>query len=231
MIMNTGGRRFKIPMFDMILCLSNAMDLVSPAVVDHHERVAYIASVLSAELGVSRHDQAEIAMAGALHDMGAFSLRERLDTLSFEMESPHQHGEAGYLLLRKFEPFSSVASMIRYHHVPWRDGKGSEFGENPVPVGSHILHLADRVDILTGRRREAFREVGKICGKIEKETGRLFMPEIVRAFLATAKKESFWLDLAFPSIDRVLARRMGNATIELDLRGLLLMAELFSQVI
>jgi HD-GYP domain-containing protein (c-di-GMP phosphodiesterase class II) len=50
-------------MFDMILCLSNAIDLVSPAVVNHHKRVAYIASVLSAELGLPQEDQMEVTTA------------------------------------------------------------------------------------------------------------------------------------------------------------------------
>jgi HD-GYP domain-containing protein (c-di-GMP phosphodiesterase class II) len=218
-------------MFDMILCLSNAIDLVSPAVVNHHKRVAYIASVLSAELGLPQEDQMEVTTAGALHDIGAFSLKERLDTLNFEMRSPHQHGEAGYLLLRKFSPFLKVAPLIRYHHVPWRDGKGSEFGGCPVPVGSHILHLADRVDVLTSKKTEVLTEVGRICERIEKESGRLFVPDLVRAFLNSAKKESFWLDIVFPSIGQVLARRIRAATIELDLGSLLEMAKLFSQII
>jgi hypothetical protein len=32
-----------VPLFDMVMCLSDAMDLVSPIVTGHHKRVAYIA--------------------------------------------------------------------------------------------------------------------------------------------------------------------------------------------
>lgn len=224
-------RKLHIPMFDMILCLSNAIDLVSPAVVDHHKRVAYIASVISEEFAVSRDEQTEVMMAGALHDIGAFSLRERLDTLNFEMTSPHRHGEAGYLLLKTFRPFSRAAVMIRYHHVPWNEGRGAESRGNQVPTGSHILHLADRVDVLTGRDREVLGKVSGICERIEKESGKHFMPELVEVFLNAARKESFWLDIVFPSISQVLARRARAATIELDMEGLLGLAKLFSLII
>jgi HD-GYP domain-containing protein (c-di-GMP phosphodiesterase class II) len=224
-------KKLRIPMFDMILCLSNAIDLVSPAVVDHHKRVAYISSALSSELGFSRKDRADILMAGALHDIGALSLEERIDTFAFEMKSPFVHGEAGYLLLKSFQPFSEAATLIRYHHVPWNRGKGSTFRGNPVPIGSHILHLADRIDVLTDRRNGILGRAKGISEKIEKESGRLFMPELVDAFLISAGKESFWLDIVFPSIDQVLARNARAETINLDMEGLLDLARLFSRII
>jgi HD-GYP domain-containing protein (c-di-GMP phosphodiesterase class II) len=187
--------------------------------------------MLSAELGLPQEEQIEVMIAGALHDIGALSLRERLDTLNFEVEHPHEHGEAGYLLLRTFEPFSKVATLVRHHHTAWEDGKGSIFGEHLVPMGSHLLHLADRVDVLTSKKEEVLGEAKSICERIAMESGRLFRPDLVRAFLNSAKKESFWLDIVFPSIGEVLARKTRAATIELDLGGLLGMAKLFSQII
>jgi len=220
-----------VPLFDMILCLSNAIDLVSPAVVDHHKHVAYMASALSMELRLTEEEQTRLMMAGALHDVGALSLRERLDTLAFEVKCPHEHALAGYLLLKAFEPFSEIASVVRYHHVPWRAEQGSEFMGNPVPIGSHLLHLADRVDILIDRHREVLGQVDGICQIIESESGIMFMPELVRAFMRLAKKESFWLDTVFPSVNQILAKKARGAAIELDLEGLLSLAKLFSQII
>lgn len=223
--------RVHISLFDMILCLSNAMDLVSPAVVDHHKHVAYIASILSDELGLTEKEETQLMMAGALHDTGAFSLKERIDTLNFEIKSPHEHAEAGYLLLKTFEPFSKIATMIRYHHVPWKGGKGSEFMGKQVPIESHILHLADRVDILIDRQKEVLGQIEGICKVIENKSGIIFMPELVKAFMRLARKESFWLDTVFPSMNQILANRMSNATMVLDLEGLLDLAKLFSRII
>ncbi len=39
-------------LFDLAICLSDAMDLVSPALVDHHKQVAYIATRLGMEMGL-----------------------------------------------------------------------------------------------------------------------------------------------------------------------------------
>jgi HD-GYP domain-containing protein (c-di-GMP phosphodiesterase class II) len=199
--------------------------------VDHHKHVAYIASALSTELGLTEKEETLLMMAGALHDTGALSLKERIDTLSFEMKSPHEHAEAGYLLLKTFEPFSRIATMIRYHHVPWNGGKGSEFMGKPVPVESHILHLADRVDILIDRQKEVLGQIEGICKVIENKSGIIFMPELVKAFMRLARKESFWLDTVFPSMNQILATRISNATMVLDLEGLLDLAKLFSRII
>jgi HD-GYP domain-containing protein (c-di-GMP phosphodiesterase class II) len=101
----------------------------------------------------------------------------------------------------------------------------------PVPEGSHLLHLADRVDILINRQQEVLGQVDEISKRIENESGIIFMPELVRAFMRLAKKESFWLDSIFPSINQILAKRARAAAIKLDLEGLLSLAKLFSRII
>jgi len=49
---------------------------VSPALVDHHKQVAYIASCIGEELGLPLEKQKDLILAGALHDIGALSLAE-----------------------------------------------------------------------------------------------------------------------------------------------------------
>src|ERR1039458_606984 len=46
-----------VPLFDISMCLSNAMDLISPKVVDHNKRVAYIAVCIAGEMGLSENEQ------------------------------------------------------------------------------------------------------------------------------------------------------------------------------
>lgn len=36
-----------IPLFDVTICLSNAVDLISPTVFNHHKQVAYIAAAIA----------------------------------------------------------------------------------------------------------------------------------------------------------------------------------------
>jgi len=216
---------------DMIMCLSKAIDLVSPLVADHHKRVAYIASSIAAEMGLSKEEQNDLIIAGSVHDAGALSLKDRLDTLNFEIKSPQSHAELGYLLIRKFEPFSKIAPMVRYHHVPWNYGKGAELKGETVPVGSHILHLADRVSVLIKRQKAVVGQVQGICEKIEGASGKMFMPDLVDAFKKLSERESFWFDAVSPEVSSVLEREARLGTIELDMDGLLELGRLFSRII
>lgn len=221
----------RIPLFDLIMCLSDAIDLVSPAVVNHHKQAAYIAFSIGTELGLPMEQRNELMLAGALHDCGALSLKDRIDTLQFEAKEPHRHAELGYLLIKKFKPLSSAASLIRFHHVPWSEGSGSEFMGKQVPMGSHVLHLAERISILINKRQEVLGQVEEVRGNIVEHSGKMFMPEIVDAFMGLATKEYFWLDATSPTISSILARSSRLVAIELDIAGLLNLAEVFCRII
>jgi len=214
-----------IPLFDVTICLSNAIDLISPTVFNHHKQVAYIAAAIADEFGLSKEEQGEIIIAGTLHDIGAMSLQERLDTLNFELDSPYQHAETGYLLLKTYAPFAKIADIVRYHHLPWRENR------KPVPLGSYILHLADRVAVLVDHHREILGQVEGIVRIIEKESGNKFMPDLVKAFTDIAGRESFWLDIVSPMLTPVLTRKAKLINIELDIKGITDLTRLISRII
>ena len=44
-----------------------------------------------------------------------------------------------------FDAFADVAKVIKHHHI--RYASSLKMPEGEVPLESHILHLADRVDI------------------------------------------------------------------------------------
>ncbi|AZR73977.1 phosphohydrolase [Anoxybacter fermentans] len=224
-------KELHVSLFDIIICLSDALDLISPAVINHHKRVAYIALNIAAEMGLSKEEQTGLIIAGILHDIGAFSLKERLSSLNFELDFPHQHAEKGYFLLKIFEPFARVAPLVRYHHVPWNNGEGSKFKGESVPLGSHILHLADRIDALINKQQEVLGQVKEICEKINQYSGELFIPDLVEVFNRLAEKEYFWLDAVSSSINQVLARKARFITVGLDLEELLNLTRLFSRII
>lgn len=221
----------RIQIFDLIMSLSRALDLVSPAVVNHHMRVAYIAFCIGKQLNLPAAELRRLVLAGALHDIGAFSLKERIATLQFELENPYQHAEAGFLLLKDYGPFSGAADLVRFHHVPWAEVAGREFNGEKVPKGSHILHLADRVAVLIGKHQEVLGEAARICEMVNGQSGKMFMPELVDAFRELAARESFWLDAASPSPESILPLRLAMPTIELDMEELLHISTLFSHVI
>ena len=224
-------RELRVSLFEMSMCLSNAMDLVSPAVVDHHKRVAYIASGIAAEIGLPEKTQEDLIMAGILHDIGAISLKDRLDVLSFEADSTGSHAELGYHLIRTFAAFSGIAPLVRYHHLQWENGKGLNSRGEKVPLLCHVLHLADRIAVLIDSKEEILRQSKNICRKIIKNSGKKFVPEFVDAFCSLSERESFWFDTMSSSISQVLTGKIRVSTIELNLKELLNLAGLFSKII
>jgi HD-GYP domain-containing protein (c-di-GMP phosphodiesterase class II) len=221
----------RICLFDLILALSEAVDLMNPKITNHHMQVAYIAHALALETGLGVHEQNELVLAGAIHDIGAFYLSDRLNTLEFEINDPFTHSESGYRLLRDFEPFKSIAKLVRFHHVPWGYGGGRTFRGFEVPLESHILHLADRVAVLVNRNREILEQSEEILQKVNRYSGLMFRPELLVALEKISEKEYFWLELISGNLSSILAKRVRLNTESFNLDDLLGIANLFSQII
>jgi HD-GYP domain-containing protein (c-di-GMP phosphodiesterase class II) len=216
-----GNMRHTVDMFNLATSIARVVDLMSPALHDHHMRVAYLSYRMGEVLGIPVDERYELATAGALHDIGAFSLQERLDLLEFEDSKPGEHSMAGYLLLKDFELFSSVARMIRFHHTHWEYGKGAAHNGESVPPGSHILHLADRVAVKISKDRGLLGQVSSICEAIAQAKNDVFVPEHVDAMLELAKRDHVWMEVTSGSIESILRRSVASHTKELDLDGLL----------
>lgn len=225
------NRKFHVPLIEMSMCLSNAMDLVSPYVVDHHKRVAYIATSIAKEMGLSEEAQEDLMMAGILHDIGAISLRDRLDALKFEVDHPHIHAELGYRLIRAFPQFSRISQLVRFHHLAWSNGEGESFDNEHIPLTCHILHIADRIAALVKLKHEILDQSHHIFDKIRSGSGKKFVPHLVSVFSDLARRESFWFDLVSPSVSHILTARSKHITVELDLDRLLDLSMLFSKII
>lgn len=220
-----------ITLFDLAVCLSDAMDMVSPPLVNHHKQVAYIASQIGKESGLPESRQRNLMLAGALHDAGALSLKDRLDTLSFEVRDANTHCTVGADLLDMFQPFSQLSPIVRYHHTPWKKGKGQKCKGKSVPLEAHILHLADRIAVLIDRKKDILGQTESICKTIQKNAGSTFCPEAVDAFLNLSKKEYFWFDAASSGIYRILRQRMRSKTMSLSLNQLEELALFFAKII
>lgn len=221
----------QVSLFELVNSLSNAMDLVSPDVVNHHKQVAYISLWLGTELGLPVDDVSELVIAGALHDIGALSLKERMAALQFEREFLYEHAETGYRLLKMFTPFSRIAEFVRFHHTPWNDGQGKRFDGKKVPMASHILHLADRIAVLIDKNIDIFGQVPDILKRIESQSGKMFNPDMVEAFKGLAGVEYFWLDCVSDSVGAILNNRVNFKNISLNLDELLNLVHIFSHII
>ena len=222
---------YHIPVLELVLTMANAVDLVSPQVGGHHKRVTYLSSQMARAVGLSSQDTFDLVVAAALHDIGAFSIKERLETLEFEIVNPHAHSEMGFLFLKRFPPFRHLANIVRFHHVPWDEGRGTSFNGHAVPPSSHILHLSDRIDVLSLDRDHGCGQPTAILDRIEAERGRTFMPEAIDAFRTFATKEFIWLDLGSSNLDRILSDTLSEHLLKLDDEGMLLFAQLLAHLV
>lgn len=221
----------RVSLWRMILCLSEASDLINPLVVHHQKRVAYIVSQLAAEMALSDTDMADVMTAAALHDIGVFSLHERMETLKFDyVEGVVPHAVAGYSLLQRFAPLAPAAELILYHHLPWqRQAEIVHCSAERLRL-ANLIYLADRVDILVDPQQEVLSQSERVCQQIAQGGGTLFEPESVEAFLRLARRESFWFDLCSHEIDRLLPPPCSQDLV-LDGTHLRELARLFSRVI
>lgn len=224
------GNGFEVRLGDLIFAVSAALDLVCPVVAAHHLRVARVARAIARRMDLPAEQRQAILIAAALHDVGAFSLRERLEIMRFETEAPEVHADAGYRLLRAFPLFERAAQLVRFHHLVWDQGRGEQARGCPVPLGSHVLHLADRASVLpiswSGDRGPDAGDLRPILDG----SGSRFVPAVVEAFAEVAADPGFLREVAVPG-DGDLRNDpvLGDATLsETDFRGL---ARLFCQLV
>ena len=91
------------------------------------------------------------------------------------------------------------------------DSEVVEAAGGHVPLGSYIVHISDRIAVRIDRTRDVLSQSGSIRDRIARESGAMFMPELVDVFEELANREYFWLDLSSPSVGSVLHKRMHKA--------------------
>ena len=170
------------------------MDLVSPEVVGHHCRVGTLAYRLGEAAGLPGRTLTELILAGLLHDVGAFSLKDRLAALAFDSDDK-THAEIGYRLLAGYKGFACAAGLVRAHHAPWADGRASGKISAPEAELANLLSLADRVDALLPRTPGQHVDREAVVSRIRSGRGRLFKPEWVDVFETLISQRGFWEQL------------------------------------
>lgn len=224
-------RKIPVNLWNLVSPLVRTFDLMNPVLGDHGLRVAYLALRIAEELEWPAWRRREAAIAGALHDIGAFSLAERLDLLEFETTDEGTHARAGFLLLQEFQPFGRIAEAVLHHHLHWRNGEGERAGGKPVPETSHLLHLADRAAVLLRKDQPALGQIPGIRASILERKGSWFVPADVDALLRLFDRDYVWLEIASGSMGESLRHSLGMETIDTDMREFLDFSRLVCRII
>ncbi|WP_198314626.1 HD-GYP domain-containing protein [Chitinibacter sp. GC72] len=222
---------FRIHLFDMVCALSTALDLLDPALGSHQKRTCLIAAQIARNMALNDSDYQDVFGAAIFHDIGAIGLQDRLALLDFEEHDAHAHAHLGALLLSRFPGFDRYAALVRHHHIQWNYGAGAWFEGETVPLMSHLIYLADRIEVLAQGQDNILGAAPGIVEQICDASGSKFHPLFVEAFCKTAQQESFWLDIFSRNLDRILMDLAPFDNIDLDLEQMLQFAQFFALVI
>lgn len=174
---------------DAIYMLAVACEAKDEDTGRHVRRIRDYAEALARELGFDARDAESIGYSAVLHDVGKMHVPDHIlkkpGPLNHEERlAVQQHTLAGERILSE-KPFFRKARLIaRGHHENW-DGSGypDTASREAIPVEARIVHLADVFDALTTPRvyKHAW-SANDAAWVIRKSSGRMFDPEIVRAF-------------------------------------------------
>lgn len=201
---------FAVSLSELIYGFSTALDLVSPALVNHHKQVLFFSEKLATSLNISDQEKNDICIAAMLHDIGVVAFNREID-LAFSDKSVNDHARLGYQLMKRFTPFAAAAEMVRGHHTDWSAIKQASMVA-PGTLGSNIIYLADWIAVTLDIGRCVLGQADDIRRWVVAETGGMFMPDVVEAFIQESHKESFWLDAKYgvengrlPALDVILS--------------------------
>jgi HD-GYP domain-containing protein (c-di-GMP phosphodiesterase class II) len=222
-------QKISINLQNLILSLSDALDLASPELSQHQLRTAFIAWEMGKTLGLPSGETGNLFAAALLHDIGALSLEEKIGIHNGSYEETVIHPKIGALVLRQMPFFTSAADIIALHHTSW--GILRERSAESIVRSSQMLHLADQVERSIDRSKYILFQNHDILTRIEADSGKEFDPAQIEVFRSIARREDFWLDLVSPRLYSLLLHEGPIHDVEIGLTNLRPISEMFRNVI
>ncbi len=214
---------------NLVLSLSDAMDLASPLLSQHQQRTAFVVWEMGKAARLLEERLERTFIAALLHDIGAFSLEEKISLRNSEVEALEDHCIRGEALLDSVLWLKDTAKIVRFHHKEWREW--SESIDEPTVLESQILCLADYLERQIDRNRYILHQHEDIISKISSCSGSLFHPQVVDLFCALSDREEFWLDMVSPRLYSLLLNNGPFRKTEIDLSDISSISELFRNII
>lgn len=137
---------------DVFGVIRSTLRLIDKRLVDHGERVAFIANEIfkACDFG-GKVNQDYLFILSALHDIGAFKTEEIDKMVEFETKKSWNHSIYGYCFLKNMTPLGDYAESVLFHHLNYEDLNKikSKYKEYAA-----IIFLADRIDVLLQEKRK-----------------------------------------------------------------------------
>ncbi len=214
---------------NLILSLSDAMDLADPLLMLHQQRTGFIVWQMGKAAGFDDQRLEKIFMAALLHDIGAFSLGEKIALIKFEADNVVDHCVRGAVLFQSVPWLRELAKIIRFHHRLWENW--DESIELPEVYESQLVCIADYVERKIDRDMYILHQNDDIIAEIMSLSGSMFHPQVVELFMTISVKEEFWLDLVSPRLYSFLLNEGPFRKTQIGLSDIFTISDLFRNII
>jgi len=174
-----------------VLTLSIALEARDIETHRHTQRTALMAVRFGEQLGLQEPDLEYLRQSAYLHDLGKLCIPDAIlqcagRLTAEEWQVMQTHTTSGWAMASRIPGLSPVVlTVIRHHHEHW-DGSGYPDGltGSEIPFLARVLTVCDVYDALISERsyKHAWT-VEATLEEIQAQSGRLFDPEVVHAFM------------------------------------------------
>ncbi|OHE17041.1 MAG: hypothetical protein A2X96_06860 [Syntrophobacterales bacterium GWC2_56_13] len=221
--------KISVNLGNLVLSLSDALDLAFSSLAMHQQRTAFIAWELGKRAKLEEKRIENVFIAGLLHDIGALSIEEKKSLHDNETTATEQHCIRGQHLFKSNPWLAPCADLVRYHHRGWVTWE--EPRDAPEVFDSQLLFLADYLERQIDRKTYILHQDQALYSRLKELADKQISSEIVDLFLEVSHREEFWLDLTSPRLYSLLLHNGPFQTIEVDINNIAIFAKLLSMIV
>ena len=221
--------KISVNLGNLVLSLSDALDLAFSSLAMHQQRTAFIVWELGKRAKLEEKRIENVFIAGLLHDIGALSIEEKKSLHDNETTEVEQHCIRGHNLFKSNPWLAPCADLVRYHHRDWV--MWEEPRDAPKVFDSQLLFLADYLERQVDRKTYILHQNEALCSRLKELAGKQISSEIIDLFLELSRREEFWLDLTSPRLYSLLLNNGPFQTIEVDINSIVIFAKLLSMIV
>lgn len=186
---------------DAIYMLAVASESKDEDTGAHVRRLQHYTQALAREVGFDQRESEKVGYSAILHDVGKIHVPDHILKKPGPLNDDERrviqyHTLAGEHILSVKPFFNTARKIARHHHENW-DGSGypDRAATHDIPIEARIVHLADVYDALTTPRVYKHAWDGySAASVIEESTGKMFDPDVVKAFTSLRARNAWSAD-------------------------------------
>ena len=173
--------------------LSKYLESADKYTQGHSVRVSHMSEDIARAMGLASYERENIKVAALLHDIGKTEIsmdivQKAASLTASERELMSAHSEKGARIISLVGGVleEAVPIVLAHHKYYFESKTHSTDNQDKIPLGASIIAVSDAYDaMITDRPYRAGMPPWKAFEEIEKNSGKLFDPEVVKAFKET----------------------------------------------